>query len=79
MLNELIREKRIEQNLSQNELGRKLGYRQGQYISNIERGLCGFPLKEAKQLCKILGISKKEYIETYLSDEKKKIEGYFRG
>lgn len=74
MLNELIREKRIEQNLSQNELASHLGYTSPQYISNVERNLCGFPAKKAKQLCKILKIKKGDFKEAYLKRYELKID-----
>lgn len=32
--------------LSQHDLGRMLGYSNGQFISNVERGLAGFPIKK---------------------------------
>lgn len=58
----LIKKKRAEKKLSQGQLSFKLGYKNGQFISNVERGLCGIPAKKASTLCKILGIDKPSYI-----------------
>ncbi len=43
---ELIKRARIARNMSQNELSSLLGYKNGQYLSNIERGLCAIPVKK---------------------------------
>lgn len=54
--------------LSQSELSHKLGYKNGQFISNVERGLCSIPLKSLSTFCEILDIPKKEIVETMLKD-----------
>lgn len=43
---ELVKERRIAKNMSQAELAHSLGYLNGQFISNAERGLCSLPLKK---------------------------------
>ena len=43
-------------NLSQLEMSNKLGYKNGQFISNVERGLCGMPFKKLNDTAKILNI-----------------------
>lgn len=55
---DFIKVKRIESGLSQGQLGKKLGFSNGQFISNIERGLCSIPLEKCKLLCEALNISK---------------------
>lgn len=76
--NELIKQKRLEKNMSQNELARELGYITPQLVSNAERNLCGFPKTKVKKICKVLGITKRDFMDAYLSDQKKKIESYFK-
>lgn len=41
----LIKTAREKTPWSQNELSYLMGYKNGQFISNIERGLCSLPLK----------------------------------
>lgn len=55
---DFIKVKRVEAGLSQGQLGSKLGFSNGQFISNIERGLCSIPLEKCKLLCEALNISK---------------------
>jgi transcriptional regulator with XRE-family HTH domain len=54
----LIKSKRLEKKFSQQDLSAKLGFtnKQGQFISNIERGLCNLPVQRAKILCELLDI-----------------------
>lgn len=39
---------------SQQELSAVLGYKNGQFISNIERGLCGLPVKMVPKVVEVL-------------------------
>lgn len=55
-----VRNNRIASELSQQELSLKLGYQNGQFISNVERGLCSIPAKQYKTLCKVLDIFPQE-------------------
>lgn len=55
--------------LSQIELSEKIGFRNGQFISNIERGLCSVPRKKAKIFCEALNLSHDIFITAYLADE----------
>ena len=43
-------------NYSQLELSQAIGYSNGQFISNVERGLCSIPLNNIKRLCGVLNI-----------------------
>ena len=55
--------------ISQMSLAKKIGYKNGQFISNIERGLCSIPPEKAKVLCKELVIdSDLDYINERLVD-----------
>lgn len=55
---ELIKEKRLihPNKYSQSELSHALGYRNGQFISNVERGLCSIPLKGIYKVSEVLDI-----------------------
>ena len=63
--------------MSQNQLSALLGFKNGQYISNIERGICSVPKKKAKVFCEILGVDVSLFIATYLADEQLYIKGAF--
>lgn len=64
----LIKAKRIERELSQEQLSKILGYKNGQFISNVERGICSIPLNKAILTCKILDIMVKDFKQAYLAD-----------
>ncbi len=55
---ELIKVKRLDhpKKYSQSELSNALGYRNGQFISNVERGLCSIPLKGIHKVSEVLNI-----------------------
>lgn len=51
----IIQGLRAEVGLSQADLAKKLGYASPQFISNIERGLCGVPIDKIKIIDKAYG------------------------
>ena len=53
---ELIKEKRVELNLSQDELATKLGYSSRSSINKIELGLQDVPKSKAEAFARVLGI-----------------------
>lgn len=53
---ELIKEKRVELNLSQDELATKLGYSSRSSINKIELGLQDVPKSKAEVFSRVLGI-----------------------
>lgn len=53
---ELIKEKRVELNLSQDELATKLGYSSRSSINKIELGLQDVPKSKAEAFSRVLGI-----------------------
>ena len=69
----LIKERREKINASQHCIAGFFGYSSGQYISNIERGVCSFPLGKARSLRKLLGINKHEMQDAYRKDFEEKI------
>lgn len=67
----LIREKCFEKNIKQTELSPILGSKKihnGQLASHIQLGKQTVPLKHAKETCKLLDISREEFISAYLAD-----------
>ena len=78
---ELIRRKRInhKNNYSQAELSKKLGHKNGQFISNVERALCSIPLKRLKTVCEVLDITPEEIKKAYLLDHETTLESHLKG
>jgi len=74
----LVKKKRLAhpQSLSQTDLSEKLGYKNGQFISNVERSLCHLPFKILPQVCEVLLISPEELKEAMLKDYESTIEYY---
>jgi hypothetical protein len=63
----LVKEHRKGQT-SQNALSVALGYKNGQFISNVERALCTVPTDKLPKLCSILNIPKETMKEAVLKD-----------
>lgn len=76
----LIRTKRINhvKGYSQSELSHLLGYKNGQFISNVERALCNIPLKMLRKICEILDISPEELKQAILNDHEKTLDNYLQ-
>ena len=74
----LVRTKRVNhpQKYSQSELSRSLGYRSGQFISNVERALCSIPLKMLKRASEVLDICPEELKQAILKDQEETLNGY---
>jgi len=66
----LIKNKRLAhaKRYSQSELSTMLGYKNGQFISNVERGLCNIPLKMIPLVCEILTINPTDIKAAMLAD-----------
>ena len=54
--------------MSQSQLSEIMGYRNGQFISNVERGLCSVPLYKLKVLCEALNIPEEAIQEAMVAD-----------
>lgn len=66
---ELIKNARVQKGLSQLALAMRLGHTNGQYISNVERGLVLFPKnKVILQLSQILNISVADLVMARAND-----------
>lgn len=75
----LVKTKRINhpKNYSQSDLSELLGYKNGQFISNVERGLCNVPLKMMKKISEILDITPDEIKTSILKDHEETLKNYF--
>lgn len=76
---ELVRAKRVSHssNYSQSDLAILLGYKNGQLISNVERGQCGIPLKMMNKISEVLDIDPDELKATILRDHEETLTKYF--
>lgn len=55
----LIKQTRTVKGWSQSDVSAAIGFscKNGQFISNIERGLCSLPAKKIIKICDVLGMS----------------------
>lgn len=74
----LVKNKRMAhpQKYSQAELSDMLGYKNGQFISNVERSLCHLPFKILPKVCEVLSIEGNEIKDAMLKDYAETIEFY---
>lgn len=75
---QLIRTKRMNhpKGYSQSELSHLLGYKNGQFISNVERALCNIPLKMLKKVSEVLDIAPEELKNAILKDQEETLNNY---
>jgi transcriptional regulator with XRE-family HTH domain len=69
----VVRKRRNELNISQQALSDMLGYRNGQFVSNVERGLCSVPTKKVKEVAELLKLDPEDLIEAILADKEKEL------
>lgn len=76
----LIRLKRLQhpKAYSQSELSHLLGYKNGQFISNVERALCNIPLKMLSKVAVVLDIDPKELTVAILNDHEETLNNYLK-
>ncbi len=75
---QLIKTKRVQhpKGYSQSELSHLLGYKNGQFISNVERALCNIPLKMLARVAEILNIDPQELKAAILRDQEATLDVY---
>jgi transcriptional regulator with XRE-family HTH domain len=75
---QLIRTKRMNhpKGYSQSELSHLLGYKNGQFISNVERALCNIPLKMLKKVSEVLDIPADDLKSAILKDQEETLNNY---
>lgn len=71
----LMRNRRRELRMSQRKLSSMVGFsnKEGQFISNVERGKCQFPVKFINKLANALEVSNETVIELMANDYKNAI------
>lgn len=76
----LIRTKRLQhpKGYSQSELSHLLGYKNGQFISNVERALCNIPLKMLGRVSQVLDIDPQELKVSILKDQEETLNNYLK-
>lgn len=75
---ELIKTKRLQhpKGYSQSELSHLLGYKNGQFISNVERALCNIPLKMLGRVSEVLDIHPHDLKDAILKDHDETLNNY---
>lgn len=75
---ELIKSKRLQhpKGYSQSELSHLLGYKNGQFISNVERALCNIPLKMLSKVSEVLEITPEDLKTAILKDHEETLDNY---
>jgi transcriptional regulator with XRE-family HTH domain len=56
--------------LTQREVSEALGYSTPQFISNVERGRCRFPIQKLPKIKKLYRVTVDQMIDLILSEEK---------
>jgi transcriptional regulator with XRE-family HTH domain len=76
----LIKTKRTQhpKGYSQSELSHLLGYKNGQFISNVERALCNIPLKMLGRVAEILDIPHTDLRDAILKDHENTLNNYLQ-
>lgn len=77
---ELIKSKRLQhpKSYSQSELSHLLGYKNGQFISNVERALCNIPLKMLSRVSEVLDVNPEELKSAILRDQEATLNNYLQ-
>jgi transcriptional regulator with XRE-family HTH domain len=71
----LVRTKRLEKKMTQLQLSELCGYKNGQFISNVERGNCSYPYKKINKLCSFLDVPKEVMKAAMMADYESRING----
>lgn len=73
-LGKYLKTKRAASGVSQATVAKSLGYSSPQFVSNVERGLCMYPLKKIPKLTKVLKLDKVELRELIVAAKVKEID-----
>ena len=75
---QLIRTKRLQhpKGYSQSELSHLLGYKNGKFISNVERALCNIHLKMLGRVSEVLDIDSDDLKNAILKDHEDTLNNY---
>ena len=75
---ELLRTKRIEKNLSQSDLAKRMGYASAQYISDWERAYSSVPLSKLVELANALDIGRDHLFEMFVDFARARLDREMR-
>ena len=64
--------------LTQREVSDALGYSTPQFISNVERGRCRFPVQKLPRIKKLYRISTEQVLDLFLSEERQSLLKVFK-
>ena len=74
LIGQFVKDNRIKKTgrnpkgLSQTELSTALGYKNGQFISNVERALCSIPAKKLLVLAEVFSVDAEDIVEIKVAD-----------
>lgn len=72
------REFREKAGLTQREVSDALGYTTPQFISNVERGRCRFPVEKLAKLKRLYRLSSDQVVEMIMVEEKRGLLKHFK-
>lgn len=72
----VVKDARTLSNLSQSELSRSLGFKNGQFISNVEREKCSVPLKSLNRIAKVTRIDVDIFAKAVSEDFRTTVKNY---
>ncbi len=64
--------------LTQREVSDSLGYSTPQFISNVERGRCRFPVQKLPKIKKLYRLSTEQVLDLFLTEEKTSLLRVFK-
>ncbi|MGE0527086.1 MAG: helix-turn-helix transcriptional regulator [Bdellovibrionales bacterium] len=64
--------------LTQKEVSDSLGYTTPQFISNVERGRCRFPVQKLAKVKKLYRLSTEQVIELIMAEERQSLLRFFK-
>ena len=67
---QVLKEGRLRAVLSQSDLAKIMGFKNGQFVSNIERGKCSLPAKNIVKLCQHLSLDYNHVVAAMTADYK---------
>lgn len=68
-----VKEARENKGLTQDQLSKALGYDNGQFISNVERGKCSIPVKKLKKMARKTNVSAEHFVNFMVLDYQQKL------
>ena len=64
--------------LTQREVSDTLGYSTPQFISNVERGRCRFPVQKLSKIKKLYRLSTEQVLDLFLTEERSSLLRVFK-